>query len=149
MIGAALPSAALGALALGLGAGALVRLAFGSAAGVPPTAQVRDALAALGVEVEDLTPAQQQRVGYAEYVGRDADGGRSRCASSAATRRTPSGSRGAGAFSRTAIRRGAPRSAAWSRSSTRRSRLFMAAQAGVRVPEVVIAALGPEGDASS
>ena len=29
------------ALALGLGAGALVRLAFGSAAGVPPTAQVR------------------------------------------------------------------------------------------------------------
>ena len=34
--GSALPSGVLGALALGLGAGALVRLAFGSAAGVPP-----------------------------------------------------------------------------------------------------------------
>ena len=53
-IGAALPSAALAALALGLGAGAIVRLAFGSAAGVPPTAHVRDGLAALGVEVGDL-----------------------------------------------------------------------------------------------
>ena len=38
---AALPSDALAALALGLGAGALVRLAFGTAAGVPPVEQVR------------------------------------------------------------------------------------------------------------
>ena len=53
VVGAALPSGALGALALGLGAGAVVRLAFGSAAGVPATGRVRDSLAALGVEVAD------------------------------------------------------------------------------------------------
>src|SRR6185436_9394775 len=55
-LGSGLPSAALGALALGLGAGAIVRLVFGSAAGVPPTEQVRAALASLGVEVDELAP---------------------------------------------------------------------------------------------
>ena len=49
VLGAALPASALGALALGLGAGVLVRLAFGTAEGVPPTEQVRAALASLGV----------------------------------------------------------------------------------------------------
>ena len=45
-------------MALGVVAGALVRLVFGSAAGVPPAAHVRSALAALGVEVADLRPAR-------------------------------------------------------------------------------------------
>ncbi len=63
VLGAALPSAALGALALGLGAGAIVRLLFGSAAGVPPTEHVREAMAALGVEVSDLSPVTRQHVG--------------------------------------------------------------------------------------
>ncbi len=49
VLGAALPSGALAGLALGLGAGAIARLAFGTAAGVPPTAQVRDAMVSLGI----------------------------------------------------------------------------------------------------
>ena len=75
VLGAALPSAALGALALGLGAGAIVRLVFGSAAGVPPTAQVRDALTRArhrGTRPERLRSGS--RSATAEYVGHDADG---------------------------------------------------------------------------
>ena len=41
VVDAALPSSVLAALALGLGAGSLVRLVFGTAAGVPPAAEVR------------------------------------------------------------------------------------------------------------
>src|SRR5512133_2723383 len=47
VLGAARPSGGLAGLALGLGAGAIPRLAFGTAAGVPPTAQVRDAMTSL------------------------------------------------------------------------------------------------------
>src|SRR5262249_10841721 len=71
---AALPSAALAALALGLGAAALTRLVFGTAAGVPPTNEVRRDLATLGVEVTELRPSLQQKVGLAEYIGRDGGG---------------------------------------------------------------------------
>jgi hypothetical protein len=48
VLGAARPSAALAGLELGLGAGALARVIFGSAAGVPPAARVRRALVSLG-----------------------------------------------------------------------------------------------------
>jgi hypothetical protein len=71
VLGAAYPSAALGGLAVGVAAGSIVRLAFGSAAGVPPTERVRASLEALGVAVRDLAPAEQQRIGGAEYVGHD------------------------------------------------------------------------------
>ena len=71
---AALPSAVLAALSLGLGSAALVRLAFGTAAGVPPTADVRGALATLGVDTTDLRPSLTQRMGAAEYVGHDGQG---------------------------------------------------------------------------
>src|SRR5262249_28985012 len=71
---AALPSAVLAALALGLASATLVRLVFGSAAGVPPTDDVKAALAILGVHVADLRPSLQQHIGSAEYVGHDADG---------------------------------------------------------------------------
>jgi glycosyltransferase 2 family protein len=146
VLGSGLPSAALGALALGLGAGAVVRLAFGSAAGVPPTEQVGAALASLGVDVDDLAPARRQRVGYAEYVGRDAGGplkvrvlGRDAQDTQRLSRRW-----------RLLAYRDPPRSAPVGRLEQVEHEglaLFMAAQAGVRVPEVVIAALGPEGDA--
>ena len=146
VLGSALPSGALGALALGLGAGALVRLAFGSAAGVPPTARVVAALAALGVDVDDLAPATRQRVGYAEYAGRDAKGplkvrvlGRDAQDTQRLARRW-----------RLLAYRDPPRSAPVGRLEQVEHEglaLFTAAQAGVRVPEVVIAALGPEGDA--
>jgi uncharacterized membrane protein YbhN (UPF0104 family)/tRNA A-37 threonylcarbamoyl transferase component Bud32 len=146
VLGSGLPSAALGALALGVGAGAIVRLAFGSAAGVPPTAHVRAALAALGVEVEELRLASRQRVGYAEYVGRDSEGplrvrvlGRDAQDTQRLARRW-----------RLLAYRDPPRSAPVGRLEQVEHEglaLFMAAQAGVRVPGVVIAALGPEGDA--
>lgn len=59
----ALPSGALGALALGLGTGALVRLAFGTAAGMPSAEHVRLALAALGVKARDINASAHQRIG--------------------------------------------------------------------------------------
>ena len=146
VLGSGLPSGALGALALGLGAGALVRCIFGSAAGVPPTEQVHAALTALGIEVEDLAPATRQRVGRAEYAARDAKGplkvrvlGRDARDTQWVARRW-----------RLVAYRDPPRSAPIGRLEQVEHEglaLLMAAQAGVRVPEVVIAALGPEGDA--
>src|SRR5262245_24189163 len=74
-VSAALPSDVLGALALGLMSGALVRLAFGSAAGIPPSDQVRESMQSLGVDVDELRPSLQQERGAATYVGRDGSGG--------------------------------------------------------------------------
>jgi glycosyltransferase 2 family protein len=146
VLGSGLPSAALGALALGLGAGAIARLIFGSAAGVPPTERVHAALVGLGVDVGELAPATRQRVGYAEYVGRDATGpvevrvlGRDAQDTQRLARRW-----------RLLAYRDPPRSAPIGRLEQVEHEglaLFMAAQAGVRVPEVVTATLGTEGDA--
>jgi uncharacterized membrane protein YbhN (UPF0104 family)/tRNA A-37 threonylcarbamoyl transferase component Bud32 len=144
---AALPSAALGALALGLGAAALVRLAFGTAAGVPPTALVRAALVELGVEVGDLRPALQQRIGAAEYVGSDAAGaplkvrvlGRDAQDTQWWARRW-----------RSLAYRDPPRNMSVGRLQQVEHEALataLAAQAGVRVPEVVTAALASDGNA--
>ena len=121
VLGAASPSAALGALALGLGVGAIVRIAFGSAAGVPPTEQVRAAMLALGVEVDDLAPSLQQHVGSAEYVGHDLEG-RSPQGTGARSRRSGHPAAGPALASSRVPRSAAaaPRSGGWSRSSTRR-----------------------------
>jgi uncharacterized membrane protein YbhN (UPF0104 family)/tRNA A-37 threonylcarbamoyl transferase component Bud32 len=146
VLGSALPSAALGALALGLAAGAVVQLGFGTAAGVPPTEHVHAALAALGVEVAELAPAARQRVGYAEYVGRDARGSlRVRLLG-----RDAQDAQRVARHWRLLAYRDPPRSAPVGRLEQVEHEglaLFMAAQAGVRVPDVVIAALGPERDA--
>ncbi len=147
VLGAALPSGALGALALGLGAGAVVRLVFGSAAGVPATGRVRDSLAALGVEVADLAPSATQQIGAAEYVGRDTEGrnlvvrvlGRDAQDTQRLARRW-----------RLLVYRDPPRSVAPGRLEQVEHEalaLLMAAEADVRVPEVVAAGLGPDGDA--
>ena len=147
VLAAALPSAALGALALGLAAGAIVRLAFGSAAGVPPTERVREAMAALGLEVSELAPATRQHAGSAEYVGLDTGGrelkvrvlGRDAQDAQRLARRW-----------RLLAFRDPPRSAPVGRLEQVEHEglaTLMAAQAGVRVPDVVLAALGPEGDA--
>lgn len=147
VLGAALPSAALGALSLGLGAGAIVRLVFGSVAGVPPTAQVREALRALGIEVRDLTPAERQRVGYAEYVGRAVDGGPIKVR---VLGRDAQDTQRLARRWRLLAYRDPPRSAPVGRLEQVEHEglaLFMAGQAGVRVPEVVSAALDPDGDA--
>jgi glycosyltransferase 2 family protein len=146
-LGAALPSDVLGGLALGLSAAALVRFAFGTAAGVPPAEHVRSALASLGVDVSDLKISEDQRIGAAEYVGHDTDGnslkvrvlGRDAQDTQRLARRW-----------RLLAYRDPPRSVAAGRLEQVEHEALatlMAAQARVRVPEVVIAALGPYGDA--
>jgi uncharacterized membrane protein YbhN (UPF0104 family)/tRNA A-37 threonylcarbamoyl transferase component Bud32 len=147
VLGAARPSGLLAGVALGLGAGALARLIFGSAAGVPPTGQIRGAMASLGVEVADLRTSAQQHVGAAEYVGHDTEGqplkvrvlGRDAQDTQRLARQW-----------RLLSYKDPPRSAPTGRLEQVEHQALatlMAAQAGVRVPEVVIAALGPDGDA--
>jgi uncharacterized membrane protein YbhN (UPF0104 family)/tRNA A-37 threonylcarbamoyl transferase component Bud32 len=146
-LGAALPSEALGALAVGLGVGSLVRLAFGTAAGVPTVAVVRHALASLGVETSDLHPSPKQRIGSAEYAGHDVHG---------RSLKVRVLSRDAQDTQRLTRRwqllayRDPPRRAAHGRLEQVEHEALatlMAAQAGVRVPEVAAAAMGPAGDA--
>jgi uncharacterized membrane protein YbhN (UPF0104 family)/tRNA A-37 threonylcarbamoyl transferase component Bud32 len=142
----ALPSEALAGLALGLGAGALVRLAFGSPLGVPPRERVRAALASLGVDVGDLRISERQRIGAAEYFGRDGDGqvkvrvlGRDAQDTQRIARRW-----------RLLAYRDPPRSSPVGRLEQVEHEALttmMAAQAGVRVPGVVTVGLGPENDA--
>ena len=147
VVGAALPSGALGALALGLGAAALVRLAFGSAAGVPAAARILETLHALGVEASELTPAPRQQVGAAEYLGRDADGGPLRVR---VLGRDAQDTQRLARWWRQMVYRDPPRSAAAGRLEQVEHEalaILLAARAGVRVPEVVVAAPGPDGDA--
>src|SRR5262245_8408244 len=142
----ALPSEVLAGLALGLGAGALVRLVFGSPLGVVPLERVRAALASLGVDIRDLRFADRQRVGAAEYFGREADGslkvrvlGRDAQDAQWAARRW-----------RLLAYRDPPRSAPIGRLEQVEHEALMtmmAAQAGVRVPRVVSVGVGPENDA--
>ena len=147
VLGTGLPSQVLGAIALGLAAGALVRLALGSAAGVPPTERVRAALASLGVTVDSLTISDRQRMGSAEFFGDAADGspikvrvlGRDAQDTQRLARRW-----------RLLAYRDPPRSAPVGRLEQVEHEALatlMAAQAGVRVPEVVTVGLGPENDA--
>jgi uncharacterized membrane protein YbhN (UPF0104 family)/tRNA A-37 threonylcarbamoyl transferase component Bud32 len=125
----------------------LVRLAFGSAAGVPPVPRVRDELATLGVDVSDLRIADRQHVGAAEYLGHDSDGaplkvrvlGRDAQDTQRLARRW-----------RNLAYRDPPQSAPVGRLEQVEHEAvatLMAAKAGVRVPEVVTVGLGSDGDA--
>jgi glycosyltransferase 2 family protein len=147
ILGTGLPSQVLGAVALGLGAGALVRLALRSAAGVPSVKRVHDALASFGVDAESLRFAAQQRIGRAEYYGESADG-------------TPIKARVLGRDAQDTQRlarhwqllayRDPLRSAPVGRLEQVEHEAvatLMAAQSGVRVPEIVAVGLGPEKDA--
>ena len=142
----ALPSEVLGGLALGLGAGALVRLAFGSPLGVPPIDRVRAALASLGIDAAELQISERQRVGAAEFFGHDATGqlkvrvlGRDAQDTQRIARRW-----------RLLAYRDPPRSAPVGRLEQVEHEALatlMAREAGVRVPEVVTVGLGPQADA--
>jgi uncharacterized membrane protein YbhN (UPF0104 family)/tRNA A-37 threonylcarbamoyl transferase component Bud32 len=147
VLGTGLPSQVLGAIALGLGVAALVRLAFGSAAGVPSTDRVRTSLASLGVVTDSLRISERQRVGSAEYFGVSADGspmkvrvlGRDAQDTQRLVRRA-----------RLLAYRDPPRSAPIGRLEQVEHEAvatLFAAQAGVRVPEVIAVGLGPEDDA--
>jgi glycosyltransferase 2 family protein len=146
-IGAALPSDVLGAVALGLGAGALVRLAFGSAAGVPASAEVRDSMLEVGVELDDIRPLARQEMGSATYAGHDRDGHPVRIR--ILGRDAQDTQRFARRWHLLAYRD--PRRSApvgrLEQVEHEALATLMAAQAGVRVPEVVIAALGDGGNA--
>jgi uncharacterized membrane protein YbhN (UPF0104 family)/tRNA A-37 threonylcarbamoyl transferase component Bud32 len=141
------PSGVLGGLALGLGAGALVRLALGTAAGVPPTERVRSALSELGVEAIELRPSSRQRIGSADYVGHDA------CGQPLNVRvlgRDAQDTQRLARHWRALAYRDPPRSVADGRLEQVEHEALatlMAAQAGVRVPPVVTAALDSAGDA--
>lgn len=144
---AAMPSAVLAALALGLASGALVRLLFGTAAGVPPTAVITAALLTLGVDAAELRPASRQRIGSAEYVGMDRQGrplrvrvlGRDAQDTQRLARRW-----------RALAYRDPPRSVAVGRLEQVEHEALvtvLAGQSRVHAPDVVTAALGPTGDA--
>jgi glycosyltransferase 2 family protein len=141
------PARALAGLALGLAAGAVVRLAFGSAAGVPPVDRVRASLATLGVKLGDLRTSERQRVGSAAFAGHDADGrpvrvrvlGRDAQDTQRLARRW-----------RLLAYRDPPRRAPIGRLEQVEHEAvatLLAAQAGVRVPEVIAVGVGPDGDA--
>jgi uncharacterized membrane protein YbhN (UPF0104 family)/tRNA A-37 threonylcarbamoyl transferase component Bud32 len=143
----ALPADVLAGLALGVGAAALVRLAFGSPLGSPPIDRVRAQLSSLGLHVSDLRIAERQRIGATEYFGHGEDGvplkvrvlGRDAQDTQRIARRW-----------RLLAYRDPPRSAPIGRLEQVEHEALttlMAAQAGVRVPEVVTAGLGTEGDA--
>jgi uncharacterized membrane protein YbhN (UPF0104 family)/tRNA A-37 threonylcarbamoyl transferase component Bud32 len=147
VLGAARPSAVLAAFALGLGIGSLVRLAFGTAAGVPPVAVVRNALVTLGVTTADLKPSARQRIGSAEYVGHAASG---RSLKVRVLSRDAQDTQRLARRWRSLAYRDPPRSVAAGRLEQVEHEALatlMAAQAGVSVPEVAAAALGPNGDA--
>ena len=146
-LGSALPSASLAGLAFGLGGAAAVRLALGTVAGVPPSERVREQLTGLGVDVPDLRPAERQRVGSAAFVGHDGAGkplsvrvlGRDAQDTQRLARRWRSFAyRDPGH----AVAVGRVEQVEHEALAT-----FMAAAAGVRVPEVIVAALGFYGDA--
>jgi len=143
----AAPADVLAGLAVGLGAGAVVRLAMGSPLGAPPIDRVRAALSSLGVDVGDLRIAEHQQRGAAEYFGQGEDGqalkvrvlGRDAQDTQRLARRW-----------RLLAYRDPPRSAPVGRLEQVEHEAvatLMAAKAGVRVPEVITAGLGPDDDA--
>jgi uncharacterized membrane protein YbhN (UPF0104 family)/tRNA A-37 threonylcarbamoyl transferase component Bud32 len=147
VLGVGTMSQVLGALAVGLGTAALVRLTFGSAAGMPSTDRIRLALASLGLVVDDLSVSQRQRIGAAEFIGHDPAGsplkvrvlGRDAQDTQRLARRW-----------RLLAYRDPPRSAPVGRLEQVEHEAvatLMAAQSGVSVPEVVTVGLSPEDDA--
>jgi glycosyltransferase 2 family protein len=146
VVGIGSPAQVLGAVALGLSAGALVRLVFGSAAGVPTTERVVAALDSLGVTVEHVSLAERQRIGVADYVGSiDGDPVRIRVLG-----RDAQDTQRLARRWRLLFYRDPPRSAPVGRLEQVEHEAvatLMAGQAGVRVPQVVTVGLGPWRDA--
>jgi glycosyltransferase 2 family protein len=146
VLGTGLPSEVLGAIALGLGASALVRLGLGSAAGVPPTARVHRALESLGVVVDGLRISEHQRIGSADYYGSVAG---QPVKIRALGRDAQDTQRLARRWQLLAYRQ-PPRSAPVGRLEQVEHEAvatLMAARAGVRVPDVVTVGVGPDDDA--
>jgi glycosyltransferase 2 family protein len=143
----AFPADVLAGLALGLGAGAIVRIALGSVLGVPPVDRVRAELAALGVQVTELRAGARQRIGATEYFG---DGEAGRPLKVRVLGRDAQDTQRLARRWRLFAYRDPPRSAPIGRIEQVEHEALatlMAARAGVRVPDVITAGLGSEGDA--
>src|SRR5262245_5217302 len=146
-VSAALPSDVLGALALGLLSATLVRLIFGSAAGIPPSSEVRESLQSLGVAVGGLRLSLQQERGAAVYVWQDDSG---RPLNVRVLGRDAHDTQRMSPRWRLLAYRDPGRSAPIGRLEQVEHEALAtmaAAQSGVRAPDVVTAALGPGGDA--
>ncbi|MET1060256.1 MAG: lysylphosphatidylglycerol synthase domain-containing protein [Nocardioides sp.] len=145
-LGAALPSDVLAALTLGLASALLVRVTLGSPAGVPPSQDVRATLEALGLELESLRPATRQELGSAAYVGYDSHGGPVHVR---VLGRDAQDTQQIARRWRLLAYRDPPRSAPVGRLEQVEHEALatvMAARAGVRVPDVLLAARGSEKD---
>jgi Lysylphosphatidylglycerol synthase TM region len=146
LLGATLASGAVAAVALGLLAGTTLHLVFGSPGGFPTVGRVRSALEDLGVEVDGLHPVSMGREGSVLLAGRDAVGP---VQVKMYGRDAWDGELVASAWRRV-----------WYRGTQRTARLgrveyveheglvtFLAQRSGARVPHVLTAGLGDNGDA--
>jgi uncharacterized membrane protein YbhN (UPF0104 family) len=145
-LGMAEATGVIASLLIGVLAGALIHLLHGSPAGVPTPSRVRTALHELGVDVDDLGSVVMRRDGVVFYEANDAHGpltvkvyGRDAWEAELLA-----------SIWRNLWYRGGQRSARASRGEYVEHEGFMtylAASAGVRVPEVVTAGLADNGDA--
>jgi undecaprenyl-diphosphatase len=138
-LGRAAPVDVVTALVLGWGVAALVRWCFGTPDGRPTVADVRGGLERLGLPVATLAPRDHQRVGRAEFVGRDEHGG----LRVAALGRDEADAQLVARVGRFLVLKDAPQAIL----PTRRQQIvheayvqLLAADAGARVPHVVRAA---------
>jgi len=145
-LGVTVGSGAVTALAVGMLAGSICHLVAGSPGGFPTPGRVGTALAQLGVAVDDLSTVRMRRDGVALLEGHDRAG---KLNIKVYGRDAWDGELIAGAWSRL-----------WYRDARHATRLgrselveheglmtFVAARAGVRVPEVVTAGRAEKGDA--
>jgi len=68
VVGACLPTDAIGSVAIGMAVAASVHLVFGSPVGLPSMDSVADALVDLGIAVDSVTPLARQVWGVARFV---------------------------------------------------------------------------------
>jgi uncharacterized protein (TIRG00374 family) len=74
ILGSTLPIGALSGLAVGTAAGAITHLIFGSPGGRPTPPTVADALADLGIELEDIVESDVELAGDARFTAHDETG---------------------------------------------------------------------------
>jgi hypothetical protein len=142
---ATLASGAVAAIALGLLAGTTLHLVFGSPGGFPTVGRVRSALEDLGLEVDGLHPVSMGREGSVLFAGRDSVGP---VQVKVYGRDAWDGELLASAWRRV-----------WYRGTQRTARLdrveyveheglvtFLAQRSGARVPHIITAGLGDNGD---
>lgn len=145
-LGATLASGAIAAVAIGLLAGTTLHLVFGSPGGFPTIGRVRSALEDLGVDVNELHPVSMGREGSVLLAGTDSVGP---LQVKVYGRDAWDGELVASAWRRV-----------WYRGTQRTARLgrveyveheglvtFLAQRSGARVPQVITAGLGDNGDA--